>query len=140
MEFPKFDVSSTDKELIEEFYRELLIRYPQLKEDVEYNNGLLHCDMGDFRRLAEQLCEERKFEEARECFDWVNSLFCRSKNELLNAFNVSFLEYFDYQKGLTESEFKNLMPKELFRGYTEMMEYMERLSGTANQKDKSRNS
>jgi hypothetical protein len=125
--YPELDESASDKKLIEEFYRELQIRYPELKEDIEYNDGLLHLDMSVLQQHAENLCKEKKQNELSECFKWVNSLFCRSKNELLNAINVSFLEYFNYQKGLTEKEFKEIMPKELYRGYTEMMEYMEKL-------------
>ena len=125
MSYPVWDVAASDKELIEEFYQQLVVRYPQLKEDVEYNQGLLHIDMGCLQSFAEGLCKERKFDEARSCFSWVNSLFCRSKNELLNAINVSFLEYFDYYHGLSDEEFAKLMPAELFRGYQEMMAYME---------------
>jgi len=125
--YPEWDESASDKKLIEEFYRELLIRYPELKEDIEYNEGLLHLDMGVLQRHAENLCKEKKLKELGECFKWVNSLFCRSQNELLNAINVSFLEYFEYQKDLTEKEFEEIMPKELYRGYTEMVKYMEKL-------------
>ncbi|WP_432461017.1 DUF7674 family protein [Agarivorans sp. QJM3NY_25] len=99
MSYPEWDESVSDKKIIEEFYEQLVIRYPQLKEDVEDNEGLLHIDMGYLQRLAEGLCKDRKLDEAKSCFNWVNSLFCRSKNELLNAINVSFLEYFEYYPG-----------------------------------------
>lgn len=134
MNFPKWDESANDKELIEEFYIELLIRYPELKEAIEYNEGLLHIDISDLQRLAENLCKEKKLNELRKCFRWVNSLFCRSKNELLNAINVSFLEYFEYQRIISDKEFKELMPKELYRGYTEMMEYMDRIAKDTNER------
>jgi len=125
--YPEWDKSASDSTLIEEFYRELQVRYPELKEDIEYNEGLLHLDMSTLQKYAENLSTEKKLNELRECFKWVNSLFCRSKNDLLNAINVSFLEYFDYQKGLSEKEFKEIMPQELYRGYTEMMDYMKKL-------------
>ena len=134
MNNPEFDESTSDKALIDEFYRDLLIRYPELKEDVEYNEGLLHIDMRDFQSLAENLCKDRKLDELRECFMWLNSIFCRSKNELLNAINVSFLEYFEFQKGLSEKEFKEIMPKELYHGYTEMMEYMDEMAKASNER------
>lgn len=124
MNYPELDKSASDKVLIDEFYRELLIRYPELKVEVEHNEALLHVNMGVFQNYAENLCKERRLNDLRECFKWVNSLFCRSKNELLSAIYASFLEYFEYEKGLSEEEFKKLMPKELYRGYSETMEYM----------------
>lgn len=136
MNYPEWDEAASDKELIDEFYEQLLIRYPELKEDVEYNEGLLHIDMGCFQSIAERLCTERKIDEAISCFNWVNSLFCRSKNELLNAINLSFLEYFEYYHGLSDTEFENIMPKELFRGYKEMMAYMEKMAKDASKRNK----
>lgn len=134
MRYPEWDESASDKELIEEFYEQLLIRYPELKEDVEYNEGLLHIDMGYLQRLAERLCKDRKLEEAENCFKWINSLFCRSKKELLNAINVSFLEYFEYYHGLSDKEFEIIMPAELFRGYREIMAYMDKMIKHANER------
>jgi hypothetical protein len=134
--YPEWDESLSDKNLIEEFYRELLIQYPEMKEDVEYNEGLLHIDMEYLQSLAEKFCKERKLDDVRKCFNWVNSFFCRSKNELLNAINVSFLEYFEYHHGLTDNEFEELMPPELYRGYKEMMTYMEKMAKDANERSR----
>lgn len=127
LNYPEWSDSASDKELIKEFYRDLLIRYPHLKNEIEDNEGLLHVDMNCLRREVELLCSKRKIDKLEECFNWMNSLFCRSKNELLNAINVSFLEYFDYKK-LSQKEFENVMPKELYRGYLEMMVYMETIA------------
>ena len=128
MNYPNWIEGENDKELIEEFYRELLNKYPQLSEEVEDNEGLLHIDMMELRNLAEKLCAERKIEEIGDCFDWVNSFFCRSKGDLLNALNVSFLEYFSFSDGLSENEFRELMPSTLYRGYKEIMQYMENMA------------
>lgn len=128
MNYPNWIEGANDKNLIEEFYRDLLRKYPQLREDVEDNEGLLHIDMMALRHLAESFCTARKIEEVRDCFEWVNSYFCRSKNDLLNAFNVSFLEYFKFHGGLSETEFKDLMPPELYRGYIDMMEHMKNMA------------
>ena len=126
--YPNWVEGETDKELMEEFYVDLVQKYPQLAKEVEQNEGLLHIDMGALRRLAEEFCEQRRLNDAKDCFEWLNTYFCRSKNELLNAINVSFLEYFDFRKGLSEEEFKNLMPPTLYRCYLEMIEYMENLA------------
>ena len=125
---PNWIKGSNDKELIAKFYQELLQKYPQLTEEVEWNEGLLHVDMGALRGLAEKLCEKRKLDEVRECFEWLDSYYCRSTDELLNAINVSFLEYFDYKKGLSDEEFKNIMPPTLYKGYLYIIEYMENLA------------
>jgi hypothetical protein len=121
---------SNDKELITKFYQELLQKYPQLTEEVEWDEGILHMDMEALRRLAEELCEKRKLNEVKELFEWLNSYYCCSKDELLNAINVSFLEYFNYKKGLSDEEFKNIMPPNFYKGYLDMIEYMENLAGS----------
>ena len=136
MSYPEWDEDGDDEALIEEFYRELVIRFQELKQNIEYNEGLLHIDMADFRIRVEKLCKERRLGELSECFSWLNSIFCRSENRLLNAINVSFLEYFNYQKGLTKNEFKATMPKELYRGYVEMMEYMENMAREIDERNK----
>ena len=127
MNYPIFHETANDQNLIDEFYSGLSNKYPELKPSIKDNEGLLHIDMGDFREVAESLCKKRKFKEIEDCFNWVNSLFCRSQSKLLNAFNVSFLEYFDYT-GLSEEEFESIMPSELYRGYNEMIEYMNNLA------------
>lgn len=128
MEYPEWDESASDKELIEEFYHDVSIRYPELNEYIRDNQGLVHINMEAVRRLAENLCEEGNINDLRDCFAWINSLFCRSKHEMLNAISVSFLEYFDFQKGISEEEFEAIMPNELYRGYREMMQHMEKLA------------
>ena len=133
MNYPTWDENSSDEQLITEFYIALLINYPELAEAVEDNDGLLHIDMMEFRMFVENLCKQRKMDEARECFEWLNTYFCQSKNELLNAINVSFLEFFDFSSGITEDEFREIMPENLYRGYVEMMDYMIELSKEMNQ-------
>jgi type III secretion system FlhB-like substrate exporter len=49
---------------------------------------------------------------------------------------VSFLEYFEYRQGLTDNEFEDLMPPELYRGYQEMMAYMEKIAKDENEGSK----
>ncbi|EGQ7835302.1 hypothetical protein ACCH70_004324 [Vibrio vulnificus] len=127
LNYPEWDESVSDRAIISEFYDQLLKRYPEVREDIEFNEGLLHLDMASLQRVAEKLCKERKLAELESCFLWVNSLFCRSRNELLNAINVSFLECFLYSPYLSKQEFKNAMPPELYQGYEEIMSYIEEL-------------
>ncbi|MCO6511074.1 MAG: hypothetical protein J5I65_09800 [Aridibacter famidurans] len=133
---PDFVISKVEKRLIEEFLREMLSLYPQLKEDVEENEGLLHCQMSALQRFAEDLCEKRKLEEARECFDFVDKYFVLARSDLLNAINVSFLEYFKFFPGLSEGEFKEVMPPTLYQGYVDMIIYMEDLARKAAELEK----
>ncbi|QQS40604.1 MAG: hypothetical protein IPM63_14715 [Acidobacteriota bacterium] len=134
---PDFVISKAEKRLIEDFLRELLSLYPQLKEDVEECDGLLHCQMSALQRFAEDLCEERKLEAARECFEFVEKYFVQAKSDLLNAINVSFLEYFKFFPGLSEGEFKEVMPPTLYQGYVDMIIYMEELARKASELENS---
>lgn len=134
MEYPQWNEDASDEELIKEFYGILIDRYPhsEIPEEIEENGELIHVVMGAVQRFAEDLCTKRKIEEAKDCFELLNAYFCRSRKELLNAFNVSFLEYFEFHHGLTEKEFKEIMPETLFRGYTEITACMENLARQAN--------
>lgn len=133
---PDFVISKAEKRLIEEFLREMLSLYPQLKEDVEECDGLLHCQMSALQRFAEDLCEKRKLEEARECFEFVEKYFVQAKSGLLNAINVSILEYFKFFPGLSEEEFKEVMPAALYQGYVDMIIYLEELARKAAELEK----
>lgn len=133
---PDFVILNAEKRLIDEFLRELLFLYPQLREDVEESEGLLHCQMSALQRFAEDLCEDRKMEAARECFEFVEKYFVQAKSDLLNAINVSFLEYFKFFPGLSEEEFKEVMPPTLYQGYVDMIIYMEDLARKAAELEK----
>ncbi|HGF5253437.1 hypothetical protein [Vibrio parahaemolyticus] len=101
MNYPEWDGSVSDRVLISEFYDQLLKRYPEVREDIEFNEGLLHLDMASLQRVAEKLCKERKLAELESCFL--------------------------YSPYLSKQEFKNAMPPELYQGYEEIMSYIEEL-------------
>ncbi|MFZ1745901.1 MAG: hypothetical protein WBO24_02260 [Nitrospirales bacterium] len=130
LEYPNWVEGESDKDLIEEFFSEVKKKYPDLSESIDWNEDLMHISMGDLQRHAEEMCKSGKLEELKECFKWVEGYFCRSRHELLNAFNVSFLEYFEHQ-GLSPKEFQELMPVNLYRGYQEQRKCMENLAKKA---------
>lgn len=81
------------------FLTELLAKYPQLRDEVKDNDGLLHLNMSTFQRYAENLCEERKLDDLRECFEWINTFLIEGHLELLNAINVHFWSTLNIKKG-----------------------------------------
>ena len=130
MPLPQWDAIADDQALIDVFYQQLAQQYPQLLEQIADNDGLLHLDMSNLQQLAEQFCQTRQLNEAKQCFQWLNQLFCQGQNQFLNAVYVSFLEHFEYQRrnnGLTQTEFFALLPPELQQGYQLMREHTEQM-------------
>ncbi len=131
MNTPELNPNVSDAKLISEFRCELVKRYPELPWTEDEG---IYCSMEALYRYAVDLCLERKLPEIRDCFEFVDSFYCRSKNELQKAINVSFLEWFAYNR-LTEDEFRDLMPSTLYQGYIDMCEYMTELAKKSAAKD-----
>jgi hypothetical protein len=81
----------------------------------QHETGLLHCEMGAFRRATEQAIDAGRLWEAEKHFRLVEELLPSAGPELLNALEVSYLE--DFALGECTPEryraVKERMPKSL---------------------------
>ena len=57
-----------------------------------YSAGLLHCEVGDFRRATERAMDTGRLWEAEQHFRLVAELLAVAGPELRNALEVSYLE------------------------------------------------
>jgi hypothetical protein len=79
----------------EQFLQQLTARFPEITAAMsEYSRGVLHCEMGDFRRVVESAMDRGELWRVERYLRFVDD--CREVAEpaLANAIDVSFLEDF----------------------------------------------
>ena len=119
----------------DDFRRMALTEFPELGDDFEYNEGLLHVQMGSFAQ---------RLQEAKGAADWdtyhrgvrlANELWRRPDEALLNALNVSFLEHLDFD-GPRGPYAWTLLTPELQHGWRAMQQYLKDLAKVSKKKRK----
>lgn len=107
-------------------------RFPSLSEEIhdELSEGLLHCQMGVFSRLAQDFIDE----EDKENWSLVTSTFIEIWNscdaEVTNALNVSFLEHLNFKNGKKKRDWAyGYMPEKMRRAFDEMEAYNRKIHG-----------
>ena len=79
----------------EQFLTRLASDFPKVVAQIsQYESGLLHCEMGAFRRATEQAIDSGLLWEAEQHFRLVEELLRDADPELRNALEVSYLEDF----------------------------------------------
>ena len=77
----------------EEFLARLAADFPDIVENfAPHSEGLLHCEVSDFRRATERAMDENRLWEAERHFRLVADLLAVAGTELRNALEVSYLE------------------------------------------------
>jgi hypothetical protein len=79
----------------QQFLQQLTARFPEVISGMgEYSQGLLHCEMADFRRVVESAMDRGELWRVERYLRFVDD--CREVAEpaLANAIDVSFLEDF----------------------------------------------
>lgn len=100
----------------DEFISVLGSQFPEVVAEItEYERGLLHPEMGAFRRVAEEAVDSGKLWAAEKYLRFVDRVFSEADSDVRNAIEVSFLE--DFALGhMTPSRHeavKSRMPKRL---------------------------
>lgn len=90
----KFQVSKpklSDQELID-----LLVKqFPDIKEDVLDDHGLIYLQVGALARYANQCIDKARFDELSRTFSFFDKVIEKVSSNMNNAFFVSFLEHID---------------------------------------------
>lgn len=77
----------------DDFIRQLQAEFPEVLAAIsEYEGGLLHCEVGVFRRLTEQAMDAGKAWLAERHFRFIERLLPDAGPELANALEISYLE------------------------------------------------
>ncbi len=110
-----------------DFRRMLLAEFPDLGEELEACEGLLHVEMGTFARFTHAAKVRGDWETYARCVRLADTLWRRPDPALLNALNVSYLENLDFV-GPRGWRAWSLLTPALQRGWPEMQAYLEALS------------
>lgn len=113
-----------------DFVRLALAEFPELGEEFEEDEGLLHLQMHAFTRFVQRVTREGDWATYARCMRLAHELWRRPDDALLNALNVSFLEHLDFDGANGEKAWTYLTP-ELRDGWRAMEAYMERLAPVA---------
>ena len=111
-------------------FRSLVTReFPQLREELEYwEDDLGHLQMGEFLNFTQEAIEARSFDVVRKSFEVATTALRSGNADLLNAIYVSFLEKLDFRTDAGK-EAMLLMPAELTKGRSAVLDYDEKLLG-----------
>ena len=110
-----------------DFVRLALEAFPELREEFEYDEGLLHLQMHAFQRLTGRAIKGADWETFRRCVHLATELWERADPALENALNVSLLEHLEFE-GSNGREAWGRMTTALKRGWEEMDAYNKELA------------
>ena len=109
-----------------DFINDLVQTFPDLKEEIEEWNGLLHVQMGVFARITQEAVEYGDISKIDQCFALAHRMFHDADPELKNALYVSYLENLDFNSPngqLARTRMSNLLKA----GYKEINDYLDKL-------------
>jgi len=108
------------------FVEQLAIEFPELTEDIEEHEGLLHLQMAAFARITQAAIDAGDFEAVRRQFMFADRFFRGAAPDLENAFYVSYLEHLEFH-GSHGQRAQGLMSSALRKGWQDIMDYMDDL-------------
>ncbi len=109
-----------------EFRRLLLKHFPEVKEEIEDDEGLVHLEMGSLERLANVSINIGDFENLKKIYEFVGDLGRHQKEvdpPIINAVNVYFLEGLNFENNRYGQSAKALLPPVLLSMWQAQMEH-----------------
>ncbi|PLX91254.1 MAG: hypothetical protein C0620_11830 [Desulfuromonas sp.] len=112
------------------FRQNLLRQFPELKEEIEENEGLVHMEMGALESLANEHIKNGNFEGLQKAYNFIATLFEEFRGtdpSVINAISVSFLEGLNFEDKKYGKRAKSLLPPELLKLWNEQMEHNQKI-------------
>ena len=109
-----------------DFIKALVETFPDLKEEIEEWDGLLHVQMGTFARFTQNAIDQGDIVTMDKCFALAHKMFHDAGSELKNAFYVSYLENLNLEVSNGQIAYNRMSPL-LQAGYKEINEYLDKL-------------
>ena len=81
------------------FLHEVKARWPELREPINAEQGLLHLAMAVVRRFAQGLIDGGRERGLAECYAFIDSCYRDGNAGLRNAIDVSFVEDLSFAEG-----------------------------------------
>ena len=115
-----------------QFIEQLAAEFPELRGDIEEEDGLLHLQMAVFARSTQGAIDAGDTDTLRRHFAFADRFFHHSADDLENALNVSYLENLEFTAPHGEKA-RSLMSPALQQGWREIMDYLEEVAKWAEQ-------
>jgi len=110
----------------QEFRKLLLQHFPELSEEIEGDEGLVHLEMGTLESLANSFIKCGDLEGLKKTYEFIGDL-ARHQTEVhpdvINAIHVSFLEGLNFDNKKNGEAAKSLLPKVLLDMWNTQMEH-----------------
>ena len=113
-----------------DFRRVLLEEFPQLRQEIEDSDGLLHIEMGVFAEHTQRAKGQGDWPTYERCIKLADRMWANPDAVLLNALNVSYLEYLDFD-GPRGPKAWSLLTPPLQEGWKAIMQYLRKLGNAA---------
>ncbi|MCB1838932.1 MAG: hypothetical protein KDI61_01550 [Alphaproteobacteria bacterium] len=106
------------------FLKELKQTFPELKNEINSQYGLLHCEMHTFHQYVQDQITDNHKENVIKAFKIIEKHFLSGNKDLVTAIAVSFLEHLDLgiEKGKPSWALK-FLPETLRAPYEELRKY-----------------
>lgn len=104
-----------------------LDEFPNLRDEFEDSDGLLHLEMHAFTRLMQRAKGAADWDTYKRGVHLAEELWSRADDDVRNALNVSFLEHLDFE-GPRGTEAWQHLTSALRAGWIAMKEYNDALA------------
>lgn len=106
------------------FLKELKETFPDLKNEINSQYGLLHCEMHVFYSFVQDQIAQGNRERVLKAFQIIERHFLNGNKNLVTAIVVSFLEHLDLGVAKDKPSWAlDLMPSSLRAPYEELRKY-----------------
>jgi hypothetical protein len=80
-----------------QFLAELKAAFPEFRDELNSEHGLLHLETAVFRRIAQQAIDEHNESVLRHCFAIAEKYYNYGQTKVRNAMAVSFVEGLNFR-------------------------------------------
>jgi hypothetical protein len=100
-----------------EFLRRLKSYFPNLRSDLNQQQGLLHFEVSEFRKYTNNLVREGNKDKVKSCFKIAEQGYLHGNAKMKNAIDVSYVEDLEfYGKAWAWQLLPNVL-KDLYVGF-----------------------
>ena len=97
-----------------DFLKNIKTAFPDLRDDVNHQHGLLHLEMHAFRDFVQHLIDSEERGAVLKAFQLLERYLKEGNNDIINAITVSLLEHLNFDDGKVSRKWaKTLMPAAL---------------------------
>ncbi len=113
------------------FLKELKTAFPQLRADLNQENGLLHLEIDVFMRFVQTLIDTGERDALVTALRIADRFLLNGNGAVVNALTVSFLEHLNFQDGKVPRRWAwECMPASLKEQYEAIEKYNDELMRT----------